>query len=207
MYLAFGTSSMAAGDPRLALASDEMAELISRIAEQRDREAFQALFLHYGPRVKGLLLRKGADQDTAEDLMQETMLSVWNKASLYHSGRGSVSTWIFTIARNLRIDRLRKESARHFEDIDEMEIGPGDVSEADEAVAQDERVISRQEGERVTEALAELPDEQAVILRLAFEEDLSQREISEQLGLPLGTVKSRMRLAYRKLRLALENRL
>lgn len=208
MQLAFGSRGMTRGDPRAALATDEMSELIARIAENRDRDAFQALFRYYGPRVKGLLLRKGADPDVAEDLMQETMISIWNKAALYHPGRGSASTWVFTIARNLRIDRLRKESSRHFEDIDEMEIGQDDVTEGGSpAVAQDDHVIARQEGERVAEALADLPAEQADVLRLAFVEDLSQSEIAEQLGLPLGTVKSRMRLAYRKLKLALENRL
>ncbi len=207
MYLGLGSSRMAGADPRSAVAIDEMSELIARIAEDRDRQAFQTLFLHYGPRVKGLLLRKGADQDLAEDLMQETMLAVWNKASLYHPGRGSVATWVFTIARNLRIDRLRKEASRHFEDIDGMEIGEGDVPGGNDHLSQDDQVIARQEGERVGEAMADLPPEQAAILRLAFIEDLSQREIAEQLGLPLGTVKSRMRLAYRKLKLALENRL
>lgn len=207
MFLALGLSRMAGGEPPVASATEEMSTLIARIAENRDREAFQALFLHYGPRVKALLLKKGADPDVAEDLMQETMLSVWNKSSLYHPGRGSVATWIFTIARNLRIDRLRKESARHFEDIDDMELGQDDVAGGARAVAQDDRVIAMQEEERVGEALTELPAEQALILRLAFVEDLSQREIAEQLNLPLGTVKSRMRLAYRKLKLALENRL
>ncbi|WP_244444248.1 sigma-70 family RNA polymerase sigma factor [Lutibaculum baratangense] len=198
---------MAASDPPLAAVTDEMAGLISRIAESRDREAFQALFVHYGPRVKGLLLRKGADPDVAEDLMQETMLAVWNKAALYHPARGSVATWIFTIARNLRIDRLRKESSQHFEDIDGMEIGQDSVSHLPASVAQDDQVIAREEGAYVVEALSELPPEQAQILQLAFVDDLSQREIAEQLSLPLGTVKSRMRLAYRKLKLALENRL
>ena len=184
-----------------------MSKLVARIAERRDRDAFQTLFLHYGPRIKGLLLRKGADPDLAEDLMQETMLSVWNKAALYHPGRGSVATWVFTIARNLRIDRLRKESSRHFEDIDGMEIGQGDLPDAAEFVAQDDGVIARQQGVLVTAAMAELPSEQSTVLRLAFVDDLSQREIADQLGLPLGTVKSRMRLAYRKLKTALEDRL
>lgn len=191
----------------MALAPDDMPELIARIAEHRDREAFQALFLHYGPRIKGLLLRKGAEPDLAEDLMQETMLAVWNKATLYHPGRGSVATWMFTIARNLRIDRLRKESARHFEDIDGMELGQENLPGGGDTVAQDDHVIALQEGARVTEALADLPEEQATVLKLAFVEDLSQSEIAEQLGVPLGTVKSRMRLAYRKLKLALEDRL
>lgn len=186
--------------------SEPMALLVARIASDRDREAFRQLYCHYGPRVKGLMLRKGARPELAEELMQETMLAVWTKASLFHPGRGSVATWIFTIARNLRIDRLRRESIQHFEDVHELEIAEGDLPDRGEVLAQDEAAIARQEQRRVAEALRTLPGEQADILRLSFVDELSQSDIAQRLSLPLGTVKSRMRLAYRRLRLVLEDR-
>lgn len=194
-------SATAASEP-----SEPMALLVARIASDRDREAFRQLYCYYGPRVKGLMLRKGARPELAEELMQETMLAVWTKASLFHPGRGSVATWIFTIARNLRIDRLRRERVQHFEDVHELEIAEGDFPGGREVVAQDEAAIAQQEQRRVAEALRALPGEQADILRLSFIDELSQSDIAQRLSLPLGTVKSRMRLAYRRLRLALEER-
>ncbi len=186
---------------------DAMTDLLVHIGEARDRDAYKALFVHFAPRVKALLMRKGAEPALAEELMQDTMLSVWAKASLYHPGRGSAATWIFTIARNLRIDRLRRESVRHFDDIDDMEIAEDEAGTGNTIVAQDDAVTARQEQVIVTRALAELPSEQADIIRLSFVDDLSQSEIAGRLGLPLGTVKSRMRLAYDKLRHALEGEL
>jgi RNA polymerase sigma-70 factor, ECF subfamily len=186
---------------------DAMTGLLVQIGEARDRDAYKALFVHFAPRVKALLMRKGAEPALAEELMQDTMLSVWAKASLYHPGRGSAATWIFTIARNLRIDRLRRESVRHFDDIDDMEIAEDEAGTGNTVVAQDDAVTARQEQAIVTRALAELPAEQADIIRLSFVDDLSQSEIADRLRLPLGTVKSRMRLAYDKLRHALEGEL
>jgi len=191
-------------EPVAAAQGDDMTRLLVRIGDARDRDAYKVLFLHFAPRVKSLLMRKGADAALAEELMQDTMLSVWAKASMYHPGRGAAATWIFTIARNLRIDRLRRESSRHFEDIDDHEIGEDDPRHGRDVVAQDDAVTRAQEQTIVSKALEELPADQADIIRLSFVDDLSQSEIAEQLGLPLGTVKSRMRLAYGKLRHALE---
>lgn len=183
---------------------DAMTLLLVRIGEARDREAFKALFVHFAPRVKHLLMRKGADPALAEELMQDTMLSVWTKASLYHPGRGSAATWIFTIARNLRIDRLRRESVRHFDDVNDLEIAEDHAGSDRTVVAQDDAVSARQEQTLVIRALSALPPEQAEVIRLSFIDDLSQRDIAGRLGVPLGTVKSRMRLAYDKLRHVLE---
>ncbi len=184
-----------------------MTSLLVRIAEHRDRDAYQDLFVHFAPRIKGFLMRKGADSELAEELMQDTMLSVWTKASMYHPGRGSASTWIFTIARNLRIDRLRRESVRHFDDVDDLEISEDDTASDVTVVAQDDAVIASQERQLVARAMQDLPSEQAQVIRMSFVDDLSQSDIAERLSLPLGTVKSRMRLAYIKLRQALESEL
>ncbi|MEJ8572407.1 sigma-70 family RNA polymerase sigma factor [Microbaculum marinum] len=184
-----------------------MTDLLVRIGANRDRQAYQAMFVYFAPRVKGFLMSKGADSALAEELMQDTMLTVWTKASMYHPGRGSASTWIFTIARNLRIDKLRRESVQHFDDVDGLEIAEDDPNTGRTVVAQDDAVIAGQERRLVAAAMKRLPTDQAEVIRLSFVDDLSQHDIADRLGLPLGTVKSRMRLAYNKLRQALESEL
>ncbi len=171
--------------------------LIARVAASRDREAYRALFLHFGPRVKALMLRAGADHAQAEDLVQEVMMTVWRKVDLYSPERGAVSTWIYTIARNARIDRLRRNSSRAYEDLEGMDLPSDDPTGEDEAFAS-------QRSERVAQALLELPDDQKQIIELAYIDDMSQSEIADKLAVPLGTVKSRMRLAYGKLKVRLE---
>ena len=171
--------------------------LIARIAVSRDRDAYKTLFLYFGPRVKALMLKAGADHAQAEDLVQDVMMTVWRKVELYSSERGTVSTWIYTIARNARIDRLRRNSSRPYEDIEGMDLPSDDPSGEDEAFAS-------QRAECVGQALTELPDDQKQIIELAYVHDMSQSEIADKLAVPLGTVKSRMRLAYRKLKIQLE---
>ncbi len=173
------------------------ADLMLRIAVKRDREAFSALFDHYAPRVKHFMMRKGANSEQAEDLVQETMVAVWTKAQLYVAERGSVTTWIYTIARNLRIDRLRREGTVQFTDLDDYD-APDDKPDADVSYGR------MQEDKLVADALSQLPEEQRQLLILSFVDDVPQSEIAERLKLPLGTVKSRMRLAYRRLRKMLE---
>jgi RNA polymerase sigma-70 factor, ECF subfamily len=172
-------------------------ELLSRIAEKRDRAAFAALFDAYAPRVKSFMMRKGASSEQAEDLVQETMIAVWSKAQMYVAERGSVTTWIFTIARNLRIDRLRREKTSLYTDIDDYD------AESNEP-QQDDALGRLQEDGYVAKALAQIPQEQRELLILSYVEDLPQSEIATRLQIPLGTVKSRMRLAYRRMRKLLE---
>ncbi len=173
------------------------ADLLSKVAASKDREAFAALFDHFAPRVKSFMMRKGASSEQAEDLVQETMIAVWSKAALYVAERGSVATWIFTIARNLRIDRLRREKSNQFTDLDDYD-APSD------APGQDEALHRLQEDSAVAQALAQIPSEQRELLILSYVEDLPQSEIAARLQIPLGTVKSRMRLAYRRLKKLLE---
>lgn len=172
-------------------------DLLSKVAASKDREAFASLFDHFAPRVKSFMMRKGASSEQAEDLVQETMIAVWSKAALYVAERGSVATWIFTIARNLRIDRLRREKSNQFTDLDEYD-APSD------APGQDEALHRLQEDSAVAQALAQIPSEQRELLILSYVEDLPQSEIAARLQIPLGTVKSRMRLAYRRLKKLLE---
>jgi RNA polymerase sigma-70 factor (ECF subfamily) len=176
----------------------EHVALIHRIAADRDEEAFRRLFAEFGPRVKGMLMRQGSSAHMAEDVAQEALLSVWRKASLYAADKGSVATWVFTIARNLRIDRLRRETPFQPLDDDRPE-------EASDAPPPDEQVSSAQIQVRVRRVLSGLPPDQVEVVTLAYIEGLSHSEIALKLGLPMGTVKSRMRLAYQKLRTAFED--
>ena len=171
--------------------------LLQRVAATKDREAFAALFDMFAPRVKSFMMRKGATAEIAEDLVQETMITVWSKAALFMPERGGVSTWIFTIARNLRIDRLRREKTSLYTDIDDYDAESNDP-------AQDDAMSRLQEDGFVARALAQIPEEQRTLLLLSYVEDLPQSEIATRLQIPLGTVKSRMRLAYRRMKKLLE---
>lgn len=172
--------------------------LIADVAQTRDREAFALLFSSFAPRIKAIMLASGASNDLAEDMMQEVMLTVWRKAALYSPGRGGLATWIFTIARNARIDRLRRQPVQPYVDVETVSV----ASDAPDAEAS---VIGNQSAERVRKALDLLPDEQKVVIELAFLKYMPQSEIAAKLGLPIGTVKSRTRLAYKKLKDQLED--
>ena len=175
-----------------------MAEFLQRIAERGDVEAFRKLFQAYAPRVKAYMMRQGADPNTAEELAQETLLTVWRKAGLYSGEKGSATTWIFTIARNLRIDRLRRE-------LTWVELPDGHNEEASSDALPDEILAEQERKVRVQAALATLPPDQLEVVSLSYIEGLSHSEIADRLGLPLGTVKSRMRLAYHKVRESVED--
>lgn len=175
-----------------------MAEFLHRVASKGDIEAFRELFEMYAPRVKAYMMRQGADANTAEDLAQETLLTVWRKAQLYSGDKGSATTWIFTIARNLRIDKLRKEVAWQ-----PMPEGAEETPSDD--IAPDEEVSERERRDKVRAIIKQLPEDQTEVVTLSYIEGLSHSEIAGKLGLPLGTVKSRMRLAYAKIREAVED--
>ena len=185
-------------DPRTSgQRNDIYAVLLHRVAQSRDRSAFAELFDHFAPRVKSFMMRKGYNSELAEDLVQEAMIAVWTKAALFSSDRGSVSTWIFTIARNLGIDRLRREKSQLYTDLE-------DFDAADDASGAEENLGRSQEDNHVAKALAQIPAEQRELLILSFVEDVPQSEIAQRLNIPLGTVKSRMRLGYQRMRKLLE---
>lgn len=171
--------------------------LIGRVAQNRDRQAFAELFDHFAPRLKSFMMRKNASAELAEDLVQEAMIAVWTKAALYEPAKGSVTTWVFTIARNLRIDRIRRDVHMPMTEL-------GDYDEPSEAPEGEELLGRKQEDGLVAKALQHIPEEQRQILILSFVEDMPQSEIATKLAIPLGTVKSRMRLAYGHLRRMLE---
>jgi RNA polymerase sigma-70 factor (ECF subfamily) len=193
--LPFRQRSQAVGMTETQSTADHAA-MIEAIAQHRDRAAFANLFAYFAPRVKAWMLRAGSNPTAADELMQEAMLAVWQKARLFDPAKAGPSTWIFTIARNLRIDALRRE--RHPSDL-----MPDPSEEPDDPVQADRVLAISQQEIRIRAALSLLPPEQAEVIRKAFFEDKVHAEIEKELGIPLGTVKSRLRLAMTRLRAAL----
>jgi RNA polymerase sigma-70 factor (ECF subfamily) len=177
---------------------ERFADLMERVARSKDRQAYGELFAFYAPRVKAYLMRLGADDGLSEELAQEVMVTVWRKAELFDREQASVSTWLFRIARNRRIDAIRRAKR--------PELDPNDpLLLPSSPVAADDTLTSRDTERVVRAAMRGLPDEQMDLLRAAFYDGLSHREIAERSGTPLGTVKSRLRLAFQKLRAKLED--
>jgi len=182
--------------PRRAMpTSEELNGLARAVAVESDRQAFAALFKHFAPRIKAYLVLGGTGDALAEEITQETMVNVWRKAATFDPQRASVATWIFTIARNLRVDHFRsKEPSIVFGAEEDAE------AQADTSPALDEQVLALERESRVRLALARLPEEQALVLQLSFFEERPHARIAAELGIPLGTVKSRVRLAIHHLR-------
>ena len=149
--------------------------LVQRIAKNLDREAFANLFDAFAPRVKSFMIRKGASPDLAEDLVQETMINVWTKAGMYDPAKGTVLTWVFTIARNLRIDRIRRESSRPLAEL-------GDYDAPSDEPGSEEILGRKDEARYVARALTGIPPEQREILMLSFVDDVPQSEIARRLN-------------------------
>ncbi len=171
----------------------DFSPFIARIAEQRDREAFVEVFKYFAPRIKSFLMNRGRNESSAEDVLQEVMIALWEKAHMYKPEKASVSTWLFTIARYKHIDRMRRDG-RHQTESDEPDLRASEDPDADENVMQSQRA------EAVKQAIAELPADQQTVIVMSFNQGLSHSEIAEQLGLPLGTVKSRIRRAFQRMR-------
>ena len=169
----------------------EWAELVARVRDRQDKAAFAALFRHFAPRVKAFLMKSGAGATLAEECAQDVMATLWQKAHLFDPTRASVATWVFTIARNRRIDALRKSRRAEPEDLDWRP-----EAEPDQA----ETLMAQQETDQLGRALAQLPEKQRKLIERAFYGELSHSEIAAETGLPLGTIKSRIRLALDKLR-------
>ena len=171
---------------------EALADLLEAVAGG-DRGAFATLFRRFAPRIRSYMMRLGADPGTADELAQETMLIAWRRAVTFDRRQSSVGTWLFTIARNKRIDAIRRERRPDFDPND-----PALVPQAPEAA--DAAIDAAEREERVRAAMKTLPGEQIELLRLAFYDGLSHRDIADRTGLPLGTVKSRLRLAFGRMR-------
>ena len=180
-----------------AIKDKELTYLISRIANHKDKSAFSELFMLVGPRIKGYLMKLGSSDIVAEDLLQEVMLIVWRKSESFDRAKAAVSTWLFTIARNKRIDMLRKEIRPQLDPLDPM-LTPNQEESADDVYG------SNQVSLKITNAIDQLPDDQAVLIKMTYYEDKSHSIIAKELKIPLGTVKSRIRLASARLKKLLE---
>lgn len=176
----------------------EWAALVAAVAQRRDREAFARLFDHFTPRLEAYLGRLGVDAAMAEEISQDVMLTLWRKAELFDPQKSSVTTWLYRIARNRRIDAARRDRLDY---VDPMDLAQEEVADTPSL----DSVMDLQQREEVLRsAIRELPEEQLNLVKLAFFDALSHSAIAEATGLPLGTVKSRIRLAFARLRRALE---
>jgi len=184
--------------------NEELTDLARAVASHGDRQAFAVLFKHFAPRLKAFLMRAGSTADVAEELAQETMVSVWRKAASFDPARARLSTWVFTIARNLRVDHYR--AGQHGLPEADADLAGGAAEQlVDTAAPLDEQVRTARREQGVREALALLSEEQALIVRLSFFEEQPHARIARELSIPLGTVKSRVRLALQRLRRLLED--
>ncbi len=168
------------------------AALMLAVRDRQDRAAFAQLFRHFAPRVKAFLMKAGTEAALAEDCAQDVLATVWQKAHLFDPSRASVATWVFTIARNRRIDIARRDRRPEPEALD----WGGDSHEPDQADVYE----AAQETRRLSDALSTLPEAQRALVARAFYGELSHSEIAAETGLPLGTIKSRIRLALDRLR-------
>ena len=175
----------------------EWDRLLLRVGSDRDRSAFKKLYEHFAPRLKSFLLRIGSDLSAAEEICQESMIMVWRRAETFNPESAGASTWIFTIARNKRIDKLRKDN-RPLPDLNDPSFFQIPVDKSDDIL---QRV---EEEKKIKNALKNLPPEQAKLILSAYYEEKSHRKIADETNLPLGTVKSRIRLAINRLKTQLE---
>jgi RNA polymerase sigma factor (sigma-70 family) len=173
----------------------DWADLIGRVASAGDRKAFRRLFEHFAPRIKGLMLKAGCSSDEAEEIAQNTLIAVWRKAGQFDPATAGAAAWIFTIARNLRIDSFRSRARA-----DRLR-GTSELPETPDPAEPADAVMSRvQDAARINSAVKQLSMEQSMVVRLSFIEERPHPEIASLLGIPLGTVKSRIRLAMNRLR-------
>lgn len=184
----------------MSFADDEqdgarLAELLVAVGTRRDTAAFEELFRHFAPRVKAYMGRLGGAAD-AESLMQETMVRVWRRSAQFEPARGTAAGWVFTIARNLRIDALRRQRRPEFDPTDPAFV-PDDEPPADARLEQAETA------DLMRDALGALPDDQSQILRLAFLEGLTHQQVAARLAIPIGTVKTKIYRGLARLRAAL----
>jgi RNA polymerase sigma-70 factor (ECF subfamily) len=172
--------------------------LVERVATRRDRQAFTEIFDYFTPRLEAYLVRLGLDPGGAEEITQDVMATLWRKAELFDPAKSSLATWLYRIARNRRIDLSRRDRTDY--------VDP--QSPAILEIAEDGRIDAELDGQFRDDAvrmmITDLPAEQRDLVHLAFYEGLSHSQIAERTGVPLGTVKSRLRLAFSRLRRALE---
>jgi RNA polymerase sigma-70 factor (ECF subfamily) len=184
--------------PRAPASADDLKLWVRALARDRDRAAFARLFDHFAPRLISYFVRAGIAREAAEEIAQDTMIVVWTKSPLYDPGQAGVATWIFTIARNMRVDRARRDSRRFA--VEAHGVGAEDIASSGE-----DFVLADERDARVRRVIASLPADQATVVQLSFFSEKAHPAIARELGIPLGTVKSRLRLAAARIRAAWES--
>jgi len=183
-----------------ASSPDDWSDLLVKVGDNQDRKAFARLFEHFAPLVKGFLMKgSGISPEQAEELVQETMIKVWNKADSFNRQKSSASTWIYTIARNSRIDWLRREVRTR------VDINADDLYDIGAENPSYSSLVRVRDKENIRNNIGELPQEQLDVITKVYYEGKSHSEVSDELGLPLGTVKSRIRLALKRMHVTLAN--
>jgi RNA polymerase sigma factor (sigma-70 family) len=184
---------------KFSVTQSEWPALVAAVAERQDREAFIRLYDYFAPRLNGFLQRQGLDANHAEEVTQDVMTTLWRKAALFDPSKSSFSTWLYRIARNRRIDLKRKDR------LEFLDPGEPAMEAVDESIAVDDQMDMHQREEAVRLAISNLPEAQMVLVKMAFYEGKSHNRIAEEIKLPLGTVKSRLRLAFTRMRRILES--
>ncbi len=179
--------------PRAPASTDDLKLWVRALARDRDKAAFARLFDYFAPRLISFFVRAGLQREMAEEITQDTMIAVWTKASLYDPAQAGVATWIFTIARNMRVDRARRDGRR-------LAIETSSIEVEETAASGEELLLADERDARVRRAIATLPPDQAAVVQLSFYSEKPHAKIARELGIPLGTVKSRLRLAAARLR-------
>ena len=169
--------------------------MLAEMAVTKDKSLYIKLYQHFAPKVKAYIIRLGVMEATAEELMQEAMLNMWRKSHLFQPEKSAASTWLFTLARNQSIDWMRKQKYPEYS-LENMQDRSEEVSDADLG----EKTV---QSERIAQAISQLPESQAQVVYMSFFEGRSHSEIADRLMIPLGSVKSRIRLAADKLKVAL----
>ncbi|QTL34764.1 sigma-70 family RNA polymerase sigma factor [Pseudoalteromonas viridis] len=173
----------------------QLCDWMHRIAKQRDRKAFACLFKWFAPKVLHLGRQRFGDASQAQELLQESMANVWRKAHLFNAEKGAVTTWIYTLVRNQSFDMLRKMQTNREDNLSE-DIWQQHSNERDDSAEFSDHLLDRQ----LVEYVEKLPEEQKNVVKGIYFQEMSQEELANQLGIPLGTVKSRLRLALGKLK-------
>ncbi|SES63698.1 sigma-70 family RNA polymerase sigma factor [Thalassotalea agarivorans] len=182
----------------LSMKGNEQQQLsgwILSVAEYRDAGAFKQIFLWFAPKIRAVAFKQLNNEAQAHDILQETMSNVWRKAHLYYPEKGNATTWVYTIMRNVIFDYLRKLRSQNEQQLSD-DLWPMVEKPVDDSVLFKDHLLS----EKVERHLSSLPEGQKQVVIGFYFQDLTQEQLAQQLDVPLGTVKSRLRLALGKLK-------
>ena len=172
----------------------QLAQWLAAVAEDRDKQAFTNLFKFFAPRIQRIAVQKFTNETQAAEIVQDTMTNVWRKSHLYNSSKGAPTTWVFTIMRNVTFDMFRKQKSNKEDTLSE------DIWPLIEAEDNDTQFVDHLENEKIVQLLDVLPENQKQVVKGFYFLEMSQEQLAKHLNLPLGTVKSRLRLALTKLK-------